>query len=148
MNKNSWNAEFDSLLDVFEPRWLWHQDSTSKYPPYNIIKDGNTYTIELALAGFSIEDIAVTLTGNTLNITGKKGQQKTTKDIYRGIASRAFSSSFTLGPAMEVGEAAMENGLLSIKVYYKSPQQNGPKTIPIRGLRIPNQPTEFLSEDR
>lgn len=155
--RNSWFDVSDGFTEAledfnkcFDPstNWLWHQgNNTSKYPPYNITKNGDAFTIELALAGFSIKDITITLVGSTLTIAGNKDDKTTGEEIHRGISSRAFSTSFTLGTDVEVEDATMLNGLLTIKTRYKAPT-NGAKNIPIRSLILSNQPKEFLSEDK
>ncbi|MFV0292306.1 MAG: Hsp20 family protein [Paracoccus sp. (in: a-proteobacteria)] len=102
------------------------------YPPYNIehhAPDG--FTITLAVAGFSEEDLTISLENRQLIITGKQPETATERVfLHRGIASRAFLRSFVLADGVEVGAARLENGLLSISLQ-RQPQQSIVQTIPI-----------------
>ena len=86
------------------------------YPPFNIKKESeSTYSIEMAVAGFSQSDIEITLDGNKLTISGK-----TTDDaeggefLFKGIANRAFTRTFALADKIEVQSAEIVNGMLKV----------------------------------
>ncbi|MDO5605947.1 MAG: Hsp20 family protein [Paracoccus sp. (in: a-proteobacteria)] len=102
------------------------------YPPYNIehhAPDG--FTITLAVAGFAQDDLTIALENRQLTVSGR--QPETGQDrvfLHRGIAARAFQRSFVLAEGVEVGAAALENGLLTISLQRK-PQQSVVQTIPI-----------------
>ena len=96
-------------------------DSVSKnagegYPPYNIEHTGDTaIRISLAVAGFSKEDLSITLEGNQMIIRGKQHEDAGGKAyLHRGIAARQFVRKFVLADGMEVDDASMEHGLLHI----------------------------------
>jgi molecular chaperone IbpA len=107
------------------------------YPPYNIVKTGeNTYDIELALAGFSKDDINVEYADNVLYIRSVK-QAENEKEIndailHRGISKRMFSKSFTVSDDVEVKGAELKDGLLKISLERIIPESKKPRTIKIK----------------
>lgn len=95
------------------------------YPPYNIEQtSSNSYRITLAVAGFAQSDLAITLEDSALVIRGRQ-QDDSEGRIYlhRGIAGRQFQRSFVLADGVDVGEAAMENGLLHIDLTRSVPDK-------------------------
>lgn len=136
-----------SVLDLFQDpffvgfnreleRFKRVQTNSSGYPPYDLIKvDEDTYEIDIALAGFSKEDINVTVDNGSLIIKGDK--QSNTNDesgttVYKGISSRKFTRIFALGEYMEVTSAELEDGLLTIKVERIVPEDKKPKQIEVK----------------
>lgn len=97
------------------------------YPPYNIErlpKDGNTperLRITLAVAGFKLEELEVTVDDNQLVIRGRQQEDKNRQYIYRGIAARQFQRTFVLADGMEVLGADLRNGLLSVDLARPEP---------------------------
>lgn len=92
--------------------------STDGYPPYNIEQVGeNTLRITLAVAGFTMEDLSVTVEGNQLVIRGKQADDDDQRVyLHRGIASRQFQKSFVLAEGIEVTDAHLDNGLLTVEL--------------------------------
>ncbi len=94
--------------------------SAEGYPPYNIEQVGeNSLRITLAVAGFSMDDLAVSIEDNQLVIRGR--QQSDEEDdgrvyLHRGIASRQFQRSFVLAEGIEVRGAKLDNGMLTIEL--------------------------------
>jgi HSP20 family molecular chaperone IbpA len=92
--------------------------SAEGYPPYNIEQVGeNKLRITLAVAGFSMDDLAVSLEDNQLVIRGRQeADDEADRRVYlhRGIASRQFQRSFVLAEGIEVKGAGLDNGLLTI----------------------------------
>jgi molecular chaperone IbpA len=122
---------------------------TSGFPPYNIRKTGeNTYQIEMAVAGFSISDIEITLEKNILKICSKG--HDTTKDegqfIHQGFAYRAFDRCFTLMDNVEVQNAELINGILKIYLESMLPEEDKPKRINISAPSSKSHP-QLLNED-
>ena len=102
------------------------------YPPYNIEQSSeSSYRITLAVAGFSKEDLSVTVEDNQLVIRGKQTETDDKTYLYRGIAARQFQRSFVLADGIEVAGADMENGLLHIDLDRPQPAVEV-KTIEIR----------------
>ena len=111
----------------------------SGYPPYNIEKlTDDTYRITMAVAGFEQDDIQMTQQDNMLVV---KGAAKTeTKDenrqyLHRGIAARSFERRFTLSDHVNVTEANLANGLLSIDLLREVPEHKKPRTIQIESKK-------------
>jgi HSP20 family molecular chaperone IbpA len=94
------------------------------YPPFNIEQTSqNSYRITLAVAGFSEEDLAITVEDRQLVIRGRQGDDAEGRIyLHRGIAARQFQRSFVLADGVEVGEAIMENGLLHVDLTRAQPE--------------------------
>ena len=120
------------------------------YPPYNISKiSDNHYLIEMAVAGFTVDDIDITLVENKLFI---KGERETTdnaifnKYIHKGLANRAFTREFTLAEDVVVDNVTLEHGMLKIYLEHVIPDIKKPVKINING-KDPVANKEFLAED-
>lgn len=102
------------------------------YPHYNIRKlDDNKWNIELALAGFSKDDIEIEVKDNIMNIRGEL-KEENNEFVYKGISSRKFSKSFTLAEFTECESAKMENGILSITLEKNIPEDKKPQKVKIK----------------
>jgi molecular chaperone IbpA len=125
---------FDRLFDLLnDTQRLETQDN---YPPYDIVRTGEeTYRISLALAGFSAEDVTVTVQQNMLTVAGRKSEQATQKSgpeyLYQGIAAREFERQFSLEDHVEVENASFENGLLQINLVRRIPEAMKPRRVEI-----------------
>ena len=108
------------------------KNSGEGYPPYNIEQIGdNGLRITLAVAGFAMEDLKVTVEDNQLVIRGRKSEDDEGRVyLYRGIASRQFHRSFVLAEGIEVRGAVLDNGLLRIDLERRVPEPE------IRTIRI------------
>ena len=95
------------------------------YPPFNIEQTSeNSYRITLAVAGFSENDLSITVEDRQLVIRGRQGDDAEGRIfLHRGIAARQFQRSFVLADGVEVGEAVMENGLLHVDLNRSVPEQ-------------------------
>lgn len=121
---------FDSMFDDLM-RTVDRQASAS-YPPYNIVKhDDNTFSIELAVAGFKEGDIEVGVENNQLSITGNKAGESVGEYVHRGISARSFARTFTLAEHVVVIGAAVENGILEVKLERQVPEEKKPRKVPI-----------------
>ena len=94
------------------------------YPPYNIEQiDANSYRITLAVAGFSEDDLNITLEDNQLVVRGRQSEDDPPRTyLHRGIAARQFQRSFVLADGVEVSSATIENGLLHIDLLRQQPE--------------------------
>jgi molecular chaperone IbpA len=107
--------------------------TTTSYPPYNIIKvDEDDYTIEMAVAGFSKNDIEIVQQEQTLTIEGKKDKEDTSNYVHRGIAARDFKHTFALADYVEVESAKFTDGILSVKIKREVPEEKKPRTITVK----------------
>jgi len=94
------------------------------YPPFNIEQTSErSYRITLAVAGFSQNDLAITVEDRQLVIRGRQSDDSEGRVfLHRGIAGRQFQRSFVLADGVEVGEALMENGLLHVDLTQAKPE--------------------------
>jgi molecular chaperone IbpA len=104
------------------------------FPPYNLTKvDDDHYVIEVALAGYTKEDIEVTLEKDVLTVKSIEKDTKTDSEVlHQGIAKRLWTQQFVLGEWMLVKDAALKDGLLTIKVEREIPEELKAKTIKIK----------------
>ena len=122
---------FDSVFDrIFDD--YSRISSTSGFPPYNIKKEDNDeYTIEIAIAGFSKEDLEAELKEGILTVRSKTDKEEG-EYLHKGIAKRRFSRSFTLSDGMVVSGADLVNGMLTINLKKIVPEEKKPRTITIK----------------
>ena len=122
---------FDSIFDRF-----FDMDTTrdSGYPPYNIRKINEAqYVIEIALAGFSKDDIEIEVTEGNLAVRSKK-EEETNGDesfVHKGIAKRSFLRSWTLSDDIIVKGADLKDGMLIINLEKVIPDEKKPRLIQI-----------------
>jgi len=122
---------FDSLFDHLESV-LQYDESYKSWPPYNIVKTDDThFVVEIAVAGFTKEDISVSVDGGKLIVATQSDTLDDRKIIHRGIARRHFKKAFTLADNVEVVSASMADGLLSITVEKVIPESQQPLEIEI-----------------
>lgn len=121
---------FDNMFDEL----LRTSQANTNYPPYNIVKHGDdNFAIELAVAGFRDGEISIQVERNQLTV---KGEQAVDLDnqveyLHRGISARSFSRTWTLADHVEVAGASSENGILTISLERKVPEEQKPKSIAI-----------------
>lgn len=111
--------------------------NSANYPPYNVVKHGeDKFSIELAIAGFTIDDVEITVEKNHLTIKGEKqielaNSTQVVEYLHRGISARSFIRTWTLADYVEVTGAHMENGILIISLERIVPEEQKPKRISI-----------------
>ena len=132
---SSFNSPLLLGFDHFE-RVLDRISKTSPegYPPYNIEQTSdNGLRITLAVAGFSMADLSVSIEDNQLIIRGRQGEEDGDRVfLHRGIAARHFQRAFVLAEGIEVLGASISNGLLHVDLTRPVPEQRV-RTIPITG---------------
>ena len=110
-----------------------HKTNSQTYPPYDLLKlDEDTYRISLAVAGFSRENIDISVDNGTLIIKGEIVEVIDAEVVHKGIAGRKFVRSFALGEYMEVTGAEMKDGMLHVDVVRVVPEEKKPKEIAIK----------------
>ena len=122
---------FDSIFDRFFDMDLTRD---SGYPPYNIRKINEAqYVIEIALAGFSKDDIEIELTEGNLAVRSKKEEETNGDDsfVHKGIAKRSFLRSWTLSDDIIVKGADLKDGMLIINLEKVIPDEKKPRLIQI-----------------
>lgn len=129
---------FDDVFDHFESMVDSNMRvvSQSNYPPYNIVKvEKNKYDIEVALAGFSKDDVSVEVEDGKLIIASvKTDDDKESKDgvIHKGISKRQFKKVWTLADDVEVTGAELKDGMLRVSMEKIVPDHKKPKSIEIK----------------
>ena len=124
---------FDHLFDVLDEV---QRTSEETYPPYNIERtDENRFQISVALAGFTPEEVALTVEQNVLTLEGRKPEKEERHFLHRGISARSFKRQFTLADHVEVKGARFENGLLIVDLVREIPETMKPRRIAISGPR-------------
>ena len=118
---------FDRIFD----QMFTNMNKTS-YPPYNVIKVGdNTYTLSMAVAGFSTEDLTISVKKNTLTVAANKQEKDDCDYAWRGIANRSFKRGFCIAPNMQVRNAKLKDGLLEIDLEKVILEEDKEKIITI-----------------
>jgi HSP20 family molecular chaperone IbpA len=115
--------------------------SADGYPPYNIERMAGSNTAEalritLAVAGFTRDQLDITLEDNQLTIRGKQEDDKTREYLHRGIAARQFIRTFVLAEGIEVKTADLADGLLIVDLVRHEPERLV-RRIEIKGSRKP-----------
>ena len=141
-NLSVWNSlrpfsvGFDSIFDEFDRVLESTERHNSNYPPYNIHKiNENEYKIEVALAGYSKDDIELELKDSTLTVRNKQKEkivnENTNGMIHKGISTRQFERAFTISEDIKVKNAELKNGLLNIDLERIIPEEKKARLISI-----------------
>ena len=143
-NLSVWNSlrpfsvGFDSMFEEFDRMLESTERYNSNYPPYNIHKLSETdYKIEIALAGYSKDDIELELKENTLTVRNKAKEKVINENgngngvIHKGISTRQFERSFTISEDIKVKNAELKNGLLNIDLERIIPEEKKSRLIHI-----------------
>lgn len=123
---------FDDLMDA-----ALRADQSGGYPPYDIVREGeDRYRIDMAVAGFSQDDLDVTVKENQLSISGNAGAGSQDGDseetwLHRGIARRPFQRTFRLAEHVQVEGARLRDGLLRVRLKRVIPESSRPKSVKI-----------------
>jgi len=121
---------FDHLLNEIDNISLHAKDT---YPPHNVVKlSDHEHLVELAVAGFSKEDITIEVKEHVLTIVGKRDRRRPQEMyIHKGISARKFTKSYRLSEYTEVTGADITDGILVINLEVKLPEERKPKVIKI-----------------
>ena len=142
-NLSVWNSlrpfsvGFDSIFEEFDRMLESTERYNSNYPPYNIHKmNDNDYKIEVALAGYSKDDIELELKDSTLTVRNKTKEKVINENgngvIHKGISTRQFERSFTISEDIKIKGAELKNGLLIIELERIIPDEKKPRLIDIK----------------
>ena len=119
---------FDHLLSELD---YVAKHSSDNYPPHNILRTGDhDYLIELAVAGFSKDELNIEVKDRTLTVRGEhvsKGREY----IHRGISTKKFKRTFRLSEHVHVNGADLQDGVLSVELKYVVPEELRPRKIEI-----------------
>jgi len=109
-----------------------HKLNTQSYPPYDILKlNEDNYVLSLAVAGFSKDDLDISVDDGTLYVKGEVAEKTDVEVVHKGIATRKFTRSFALGEYMEVSGAELKDGILTLSIIRNIPEEKKPKSIQI-----------------
>ncbi|MDX1483618.1 MAG: Hsp20 family protein [Alphaproteobacteria bacterium] len=114
------------------------------FPPYDIEAVGEDhYRLTFAIAGFTEDDLDIEVKENTLFVSGeRKNTDADTQYLHHGIAGRSFKRQFRLADYVQVENAWLKNGLLTIDLVREVPEEKKPRTIQISS----GSPTELKSK--
>lgn len=118
-------------------------EAATGYPPYNIERtDENSYRIEIAVAGFKPEELAIEVKENLLTVQGRKAaNDEARRYLHRGLAERNFERRFQLADYVVVTDAQLTDGLLAIALKRELPEKLKPRKIEIAvGQAAPSAP--------
>ena len=122
---------FDNLFNEIE-RLVEGTQPAPSFPPHNIVKvTDNNYVVELAVAGFSKDEIDIQLDDGNLIIKGEKNDKEGIEYVYRGIATRSFTKKIRLMETIEVRGAEFKDGILRIGLENIIPDHKKPRKIQI-----------------
>tara|TARA_X000001316_G_C913561_1_gene28323 strand:+ start:66 stop:488 length:423 start_codon:yes stop_codon:yes gene_type:complete len=126
---NTYSIGFDRMFDN-----LMNVPTASTYPPYNIVKnEDDKFTLEIAVAGFSKDEIEIEFKENILKIESKSRPEGDDEKeyLYKGISNKRFIKSFTLSDDVVVNGADMKDGILKIDMERIIPEEKKPQLIQI-----------------
>jgi len=121
--------------------------AVSNFPPHNILKlDNNRYIVELAVAGFSKNEIDITVEDGSLIIKGEKEEKETdVQYLHKGIGTRSFTKTLRIADTVEVRGAEFADGILKIGLENIVPDHKKPRKVEI-GKQIKFAQPELLTE--
>lgn len=122
---------FDRMFNALESS-LRLPESAGDWPPYNIRRTGeSSYRLELAVAGYTTEELSIVQQQNALVVTGRKANAAAGEFLHRGITGGNFERRFSLADFIRVVGAGISNGILSIDLAREVPEEMKPRKISI-----------------
>ena len=123
---------FDSLWNELDRHLTAGIDQTSAFPKHNIVKiDDENYQIELALAGYFMDDLSVEIHDGVLTVSGDKKDDPEVQYVHKGISSKKFSRTFRLNENVVVSDANFVDGILRIDLQVVIPEERKPRSLKI-----------------
>lgn len=121
---------FDRLFQEMDR--AFENTKSTGYPPYNIVQiNDDEYMISLAVAGFGMDNLDITLDKNVLTVEGAQFESADINYLHKGIGGRNFRRQFTLADHIEVENATLDLGMLNIHLVRDVPEALQPKKISI-----------------
>jgi molecular chaperone IbpA len=123
---------FDKFFDDVE-KLLTMDIQKSTFPPHNILKlDDTRYIVELAIAGFSKDEIDISVNSGVLTVKGEKEDKESkVQYLHKGIGTRSFTKTITVADTIEVKGAEFKDGILRIGLENVVPEHKKPRKIEI-----------------
>lgn len=126
---NRFTVGFEPTLKMFDNV---RNTAQHNYPPYDLERiDEHKYRLSMAVAGFTSDDIDITLHEGVLTIEGKNEKETSKTYLHKGIAGRSFKRVFYLNAHVEVKDTSLENGILTVNFEYELPESMKPRKIAI-----------------
>ena len=149
MTNLAWDvySPFNVGLDDIFHRLESMSSTNTNYPPYNLIKvDNTTYEIEIALAGFSKDEIQVETETNVLKVASKTktGAKEQVTYLHNGLSKRAFTNTWQLGDDVKVSDVSYVDGLLKVKLEKIVPEHQRKITYTINDATLPAEKEKVL----
>lgn len=124
---------FDHLFQELD--WV-AKHATDTYPPHNVVKvTEDDYQIEIAVAGFTLDDLEIEQDERTLTVKGEKSKSGEDLDdvtyIHKGISQKKFKRVFRLSEYVYVDGASLKDGILSVQLKFELPEEKRPRKIDI-----------------
>ncbi len=124
---------FDHLFQELD--WV-AKHATDTYPPHNVVKvTEDDYQIEIAVAGFTLDDLEIEQDERTLTVKGEKSKSEEDGDdvtyIHKGISQKKFKRVFRLSEYVYVDGASLKDGILSVQLKFELPEEKRPRKIDI-----------------
>ena len=148
---NLLNSPFFVGFERIHDRMNQFNDTLTKnapsYPPYNIHKDDDQYIIEMAVAGFTEDDIDIEVQDDVLKVVGSASTSTNSSSyLHRGIANRGFTRNFNLAETIEVKSASLVNGMLQICLENIVPENKKPRKVNINKKEESKEEPRLLNE--
>jgi molecular chaperone IbpA len=135
-NFESWAVGFDRPMRLLDEMSNALMGRNTSFPPYNIKQVGDDrYQIEMAVAGFSKQDLKIELANNQLTVEGSQESSTDSAEsnyLYKGIAARQFRQSFALEDHVKVLGSELKDGVLKIELERQIPEEKKPRSIQIK----------------
>lgn len=120
---------FDHLFQDLD--WV-ARHAADTYPPHNIVKvTDSDYLIEIAVAGFKMDDLGIEQDERTLTVSGEQDTSLERNYIHRGISQKKFKRVFRLSEYVQVDGATLKDGVLAINLKFELPEEKRPRKIDI-----------------
>tara|TARA_B100001113_G_scaffold353047_1_gene356135 strand:+ start:590 stop:1048 length:459 start_codon:yes stop_codon:yes gene_type:complete len=137
---------FDGLFEDLERIHNSARTGTDNYPPHNIVRvDDENFIIELAVAGFSEEDLCIEVKDGILKVSGNTGDDARSY-AYKGISSRKFEKSFRLSEFVVIDGADLKDGILVVNARVEIPEEQRPRKINIGSTGTSKKKKTLLNE--
>jgi molecular chaperone IbpA len=123
---------FDRMFSILDHAADLVNNCNTAFPPVNVVRvDETNYLVELAVAGYTEDEIEITTEKNTLKIVGKKVATDDRQYLVKGIAGRSFHRQFVLADTVVVRDANLADGILTVELENVIPETQKPRKIAI-----------------
>ena len=123
---------FERMFDILDHASDVLNSSNGAFPPANVVRvDDYNFVVELAIAGYKLDEIEIQAEKNLLKIYGKKAETDDRTYLIKGIAGRSFERQFVLADTVVVGNAVLADGILSVELQNVIPDEQKPRKIAI-----------------